>query len=85
MEPDRRQGGSARALPKSLDAKVERVARRLGKPRRAVLQDAIDEYAARHDHEAVTEAMNRLADAIDTRLDAGLSAATVRVLDRSEW
>lgn len=73
------------SLSKSLDAKVDRVARRLGKARKAVLKEAIDEYAARHDSEAVTAAMNRVADAIDTRLDPGMAAAAGRVLERAEW
>lgn len=73
------------SLPKALDTKVERVARRLGKPRRIVLKEAIEEYAARHDPEAVTEAMNRVADLVDTRPDPALAVATRRVLERTEW
>jgi predicted transcriptional regulator len=73
------------SLSKELDAKVERVARRLGKPRRTVLKEAIDEYARRHDSAAITEAMNRVADALDTRLDSGMAAAANRVLERTEW
>jgi len=73
------------SLPKRVEAKVAHVARRLKKPRRVVLEEAIDEYAARHDPEAVTAAMNRVADAIDTRLDAGLASAGRAILERSEW
>jgi predicted transcriptional regulator len=72
-------------LPKLLEAKVARVARRLRKPRTSVLREAIDEYAARHDPEAVTEAMNRVADAVDTRPDPGLAAAARRAFERTEW
>jgi predicted transcriptional regulator len=75
----------ASALPRALEAKVTRVARRLRKPRTVVLKEAIEEYAARHDAEAVTEAMNRVATVVDTRLDPGLAAASRRVLKRSEW
>jgi len=73
------------SLPKALDTKVERVARRLGKPRRKVLKEAIEEYAARHDPETVTEAMNRVADLVDTRPDPALAVVTRRVLERTEW
>ena len=73
------------ALPRALDAKVTRVARRLRKPRTMVLKEAIEEYAARHDADAVTEAMNRVAAVVDTRLDPGLAAASRRVLERTEW
>jgi predicted transcriptional regulator len=68
-----------------VDAKVERVARRLGKPRRLVLKEAIEEYAARHDPDAITAAMDRVAEAVDTRTDAGVAAAGRRILARSKW
>jgi len=61
------------------------VARRLRKPRGVVLREAIEEYAARHEPEAVTEAMNRVAALLDTRLDPGVAAASRRVLERTEW
>jgi len=61
------------------------VARRLRKPRGVVLREAIEEYAARHEPEAVTEAMNRVAAVLDTRLDPGVAAASRRVLERTEW
>jgi predicted transcriptional regulator len=75
----------AGALPKVIEARVTRVARRLRKPRGVVLREAIDEYAARHEPEAVTEAMNRVAAVLDTRLDPGMAAASRRVLERTEW
>jgi len=74
----------APALPRALEARVTRVARRLRKPRKVVLKEALEEYAARHDPEAVTEAMNRVAAVVDTRLDTGLAAASRRVLERTE-
>jgi len=50
-----------------------------------VLKEAIEEYAARHDPDSVTEAMNRVAAVVDTRLDRGLAAASTRILERTEW
>ncbi len=73
------------SLPKPLEVKVARVARQLRKPARRVLAEAIEEYVARHDPGAVTEAMNRVADAIDTRPDPALAAAARSVLDQTEW
>ncbi|HXY38947.1 MAG TPA: hypothetical protein VEQ10_04710 [Vicinamibacteria bacterium] len=73
------------SLPKPLEVKVSRVARRLRKPARRVLAEAIDEYVARHDPAAVTEAMNRVADAIDTRPDPALAWAARSVLESTEW
>lgn len=74
-----------RALPRVIEARVTRVARRLRKSRGVVLREAIEEYAARHEPEAVTEAMNRVAAALDTRLDPGVAAASGKVLERTEW
>lgn len=75
----------APALPRAIEARVTRVARRLRKLRGVVLREAIEEYAARHDPDAVTETMNRVAAVVDTRLDAGLALASGRVLERAEW
>lgn len=75
----------ASGISKTLEAKVARVARRLRKAPRLVLKEAIDEYVARHDPEAVTEAMNRVAELVDTRPDPGIVGAARRILERTEW
>jgi hypothetical protein len=72
-------------LPKPLEVKVARVARKLRKPARRRLAEAIDEYVARPDPAAITEAMNRVADEIDTRLDLALAIAAKSVLAHTEW
>jgi hypothetical protein len=72
-------------LSKTLEAKVSRVACRLRKSPRVVLSEAVEEYVSRHDPEAVTASMNRVADAIDTRPEAVLSAAAGRILEYTEW
>jgi hypothetical protein len=76
---------SAAAIPKALEAKVARVARRLKKAPRLVLRDAIDEYVTRHDPEAVTQAMNRVAELVDTRSEPGVAGAARQTLERVEW
>jgi predicted transcriptional regulator len=68
-----------------LEARLAAVARKLGKPRQVVLKEALEEYVARHDQEAMIATMNRVAQAVDTRLDAALAGAAGRVLERSEW
>jgi len=78
-------GAQSATIPKNVDAVVARVARRLRKSRRAVLREALEEYSARHDPEAVTAAMDRVAQDIEARPDPGLAAAARRVLERSEW
>lgn len=66
-------------------ADAERLARRTKKSRNQVYTEAVAEYVARHDPEAVTDAMNRVCDALDTRSDPAVSAAARRLLRRSEW
>lgn len=62
-----------------------RLARRLKKSRSALFSEALAEYLARHDPEAITEAMNEVCVEVDSRPDRALSAAARRVLERSEW
>jgi predicted DNA-binding protein len=76
---------STSAIPKALEDKVARVARRLGKPRRLVIKDAIDEYVARHDPDAITQAMNRVAEVLDTRSEPSVAGAARRILENTEW
>ncbi len=73
------------SIPKLLEAKVARLARRLRKPPRRILQEAVEEYITRHEPEAVTEAMNRVAGSVDTRPYQGLAGAVRRVLEQTEW
>lgn len=73
------------SLPKALGAKLARLARRLRKPPRRVLQEAVEEYVARREPEAVTEAMNRAVGSVDARPDQGLAGAARRVLEKTEW
>ncbi len=75
----------APALSRTVEAKHARVAQRLSKPPRLVLKAALDEYVARHVPEAVTWAMNRVADAIDTRPDPAFAGAARSILERTEW
>jgi metal-responsive CopG/Arc/MetJ family transcriptional regulator len=64
---------------------LQRPARRLKKTRSELYREAVAEYVARHDPEAITEAMNRLAAEVDTRPDPFASAAARRLLGPSEW
>jgi hypothetical protein len=57
----------------------------LKKSRSQLYQEAVAEYVARHEPDAVTETMDRLATEVDTRPDEFTSAASRRVLGRSEW
>jgi metal-responsive CopG/Arc/MetJ family transcriptional regulator len=76
---------TAISLPDEVFAQAEDLARRLRKSRSQVYREAVTEFIARHDPEAVTEAMNRVAREVDTRPDAFSAAAARRILARAEW
>ncbi len=76
---------TAISLPDEVFRDAERLARRLKKSRSQLYKEAVAEYVARHEPEAITEALDRLAAEVDSGLDKGGSAAARRVLERSEW
>jgi metal-responsive CopG/Arc/MetJ family transcriptional regulator len=76
---------TAISLPDAIFAEAERVARRLKKTRSQLYREAVTEYLARRDPDAVTEAMDRVADHVENHPEAWLSEAARRLLERSEW
>src|SRR5688500_8855165 len=76
---------SAISVPDRIFAEADRLSRRLKKSRSQVYTEAVTEYIARHDPEAVTEAMNRVCEAVDTYPDRAISAAARRALESVEW
>ena len=73
---------TAISIPDKIYAEAERLSRRRKKSRSQVYAEAVAEYIARHDPEAVTEAMNRVCEEVDTRSDPAVSAAARRTLKR---
>jgi metal-responsive CopG/Arc/MetJ family transcriptional regulator len=76
---------TAVSLPDDIFAEAEKLARRLKKSRSELYREAVAEYIARHDPDSITEAMNRVADQLDTRPDAFVSRAAYGVLERTQW
>lgn len=76
---------TAISIPDHVYVEAERLSRRLKKSRSQVYTEAVTEYLARHDPEAVTEAMNKVCDAVDTRPDPAVSVAAKRMLQQVEW
>jgi metal-responsive CopG/Arc/MetJ family transcriptional regulator len=76
---------TAISLPDEVYAGAERLARKLRKSRSQLYAEAVAEYVARHDPEAVSDAMNRICEEIGTQVDRGISAAARRILERTEW
>jgi predicted transcriptional regulator len=76
---------TAISLPDEIFERAEELARRLKKSRSELYRDAVAEYLARRDPEAVTEAWDRLAAELETRPDGFARGAARRLLERSEW
>jgi metal-responsive CopG/Arc/MetJ family transcriptional regulator len=76
---------TAISLPDDLFRAAERHARRAGKSRSELYAQALSEYLARHAPDEVTEAMNRVIDRLDRRVDPFVAAAARKVLERTEW
>jgi metal-responsive CopG/Arc/MetJ family transcriptional regulator len=76
---------TAISLPDAVFHEAERLAKRLKKSRSELYRDAVAEYVARHEPEAVTEALDRVAKKLDTGSDELVSLAARRLLERSEW
>jgi metal-responsive CopG/Arc/MetJ family transcriptional regulator len=76
---------TAISIPDDVYAGAERLARKLRKSRSQLYAEAVADYVARHDPEAVTEAMNRVCEEVGDQPDAAVSAAARRILRRTEW
>ena len=76
---------TAISIPDKVFAEAERLSRRLKKSRSQMYTEAVTEYIACHDPEAMTEAMNRVCEAVDTYPDPAISAAARRTLEGVEW
>jgi predicted transcriptional regulator len=76
---------TAISIPDEIYAGAERLARKLRKSRSQLYAEAVAEYVARRDPEAVTEAMDRVCEQAGAPPDPAVSAAARRILERTEW
>ncbi len=76
---------TAISIPDKIFREAERLSRRLKKSRSQIYAEAVTEYVARHDPDAVTEAMNRVCEAVDTYPDPAVADAARRILEGVEW
>jgi len=76
---------TAVSIPDAVFEKVERLARRARRSRSEVFSAALQEYAARHAPDEVTEAMNRVCAEVGDGQDPFVGAAGRRVLAQTEW
>lgn len=71
---------TAISIPDEVYAGAEKLARAVSSN-----AEAVAEYLARHDPEAITDAMNRVCEQVGAESDPGVSAAARRILERTEW
>lgn len=75
---------TAVSLPDQVFDHAEKLAKRLKKSRSQLYREALSEYLARHDADAITNAMNAVVDRV-AMPDPFMTAAARRVLARVEW
>ena len=76
---------TAISIPDRIFRDAERLSRRLKKSRSQIYTEAATEYVARHDPDAVTEALNRVCEAVGTYPDPAVADAARRTLEGVEW
>ena len=76
---------TAISIPDKVYSEAERLSRRLKKSRSQVYTEAVTEYIARHDPDAVTEAMNRVCEVVDSRPEPAFAQAARRTVEAVEW
>ena len=76
---------TAVSIPDDVYAEAEELVRRLRISRSELYANAIREYLARHDPDAVTTALNRVHDDTADEPDPALRAAAIETLKRIEW
>jgi predicted transcriptional regulator len=76
---------TAISLPDELFARADELARRLGKSRSQLYQEAVADYLARRDPDAVTTALDALAEELAAEHEGWSDEAARRTIERSEW
>lgn len=76
---------TAVSIPDDLFHRADELASRLGKSRSEIYREALADYIARRDADAVTQALNELADDLAEDREPFVAEAARRTLQRSEW
>jgi metal-responsive CopG/Arc/MetJ family transcriptional regulator len=76
---------TAVSIPDQVFEEAERLATELQISRSQLYSRALQEFVARHAPERMTEAMNRVVDAVGPEVDAFSRGASCEVLSRVEW
>jgi len=76
---------TAVSIPDDLFRRADAYANRSGKSRSELYREALDDYLARRDPQAITEALNALADDLADDHQGFVEQAARGVIERSEW
>jgi predicted transcriptional regulator len=76
---------TAISVPDAIFESAERLAERMQKSRSQLFSEAMAEYVARHEPDAVTEQINAVCDEVETRPDPFVGEAGRRILASTEW
>lgn len=76
---------TAISIPDELAAQTDELARRMHKSRSRVVAEALGEYVARHDPEAVTSALDQVVEGLGQANDEFIVAAARRRLADNDW
>jgi metal-responsive CopG/Arc/MetJ family transcriptional regulator len=76
---------TAISLPDALHRSGDRLAKRLGISRSELYARALAEYVAKHQSDQITQRLNAVYGAQDSRLDPALAQAQLEVLSREAW
>jgi len=76
---------TAISLPDALHRSADRLAKRLGVSRSELYARALAEFLVKHQSDQVTQRLNAVYAAEDSRLDAALTKAQLEALPRESW
>jgi predicted transcriptional regulator len=73
------------SIPDKTHRDAERLCHRLKRSRSSIYAQAMSEFVARHEPDGITEAINKVCDAIDSATDPAIITASQRTLEGVEW
>ncbi len=76
---------TAISLPEALFRDADELARRMKTSRSDVYRQALEEFVARHDVDAITDALDRALAEIEQTTDEFSGAASRKILEQTEW
>lgn len=76
---------TAISIPEPVFKKADKLAKRLKISRSRLYSQAVADFVARHDDDAVTEAIDRVCETVDTSLPPDMAENARRMLKKVQW